>query len=160
MIRQNLSEIIWVLNTKGNFYFNCWISHSKITNQIIWSTRILNDMVLGPRTFNHETLICIIMKSKLNICLSYNPFQISWIFPLRMWLKNVWTVGFATYVSYLGAEAIDSENLPWGRLLVEETFRVGILHLLNDRNLGRIFFWNWFLLFRFKNIFIIWENHS
>ncbi|XP_023340452.1 puromycin-sensitive aminopeptidase-like protein isoform X2 [Eurytemora carolleeae] len=38
----------------------------------------------------------------------------------QMWLNE----GFATYVSYLAAEDIDPDNLPWGRLLVEETFRV------------------------------------
>ena len=39
---------------------------------------------------------------------------------------TIFISGFATYVSYLAAEAIDPDNLPWGRLLVEETFRVSI----------------------------------
>jgi len=38
----------------------------------------------------------------------------------QMWLNE----GFATYVSYIGAEVIDPVNLPWGRLLVEETLNV------------------------------------
>ena len=41
--------------------------------------------------------------------------------------ERIFISGFATYVSYLGAEVIDPDNLPWGRLLVEETFRVSIL---------------------------------
>ena len=32
--------------------------------------------------------------------------------------------GFATWVSYLGADLVDSDNLVWARLLLEETFPV------------------------------------
>jgi hypothetical protein len=36
-------------------------------------------------------------------------------------------LGFATYVSYLGAEAIDPANYPWGRMIIDETFYVSYL---------------------------------
>jgi hypothetical protein len=32
--------------------------------------------------------------------------------------------GFATYVSYIGAEEIDPANYPWGRMIIDETFYV------------------------------------
>jgi len=38
----------------------------------------------------------------------------------QMWLNE----GFATYVSYLGVEVVDPDNLPWARYILEETFPV------------------------------------
>lgn len=46
----------------------------------------------------------------------------------QMWLNE----GFATYVSYLGAEAIDPANYPWGRMIIDETFYV--MHFDSRRN--------------------------